>query len=454
MAFTLSSSDPTSNESNVFLNKEILLTFNKAVDSTTFTDNTIALRSVVGGSVIDCSISVNPLNQSEVLLLPRVILSENTQYKIILVGADQIIFQALAASDGEKLSTTSEILFTTGTSLYKIDTTVEKDAATLTLEGDLFLPSNVEALGYEFTINSVTPSNHTHGISTNLNGSNQLSFYFTKPLATGQDYSTWADVEVYPLLDSTSYLASGNVLNAQVAGTASIPDYSINASGQYLTIDFSGELPQNAGLYCRLNSDIRSTSNDQYGGELEYISNTQLYPQLAGLHSLRRELNSITKDIYDDYLGAVLFKNTIALWERLGRSSKVTDGAWPAHKYVLMSSVLDIIEDKELERFIIAGTRRQLGDLNVSVDSLIGRIAMKAARAQKYLEDTIDSLVPGWFITTGTWKASMGTRLVDRVWYDVSNRYTDPSYRYIQDDEPASNTFLNRQAKTNNPFFL
>lgn len=446
MVFILSSSDPTTNESNVFINKEILLTFNKAVDESTLLDNTVSLQSV-GGSVIDVTLSLNPLNTSEVKILPKVNLSANTQYRIILVGTGQTLFTPLAAEDGDLFQGTTIIVFTTGTSVYKIDTTLEKEAATLTLEGDLFLPTNVEALGYEFTINSVNPPNRAHGISTTLNGSNQLSFYFSKPLATGQDYSTWADVEVYPLLSKTSYLASGETF-----GAGTIPEYSIEASGQYLNVSFSGELPKNAGLYCRLTNSIRSISNDQYGGNLEYTSNTPLYPDIVGVHSIRREINSISAEVYDDYIGAVIAKNTVRLYFLLNSNLSKLDG-WAAYHYVLNAVVLEIIEDKDLEKFIVAGTRRQLGNLNVSVDSLIGRIAMKAARAKKEMDDAKEALFPGWFIGTGTWKASMGTRLVERMWYDISSRYTDPVYKYYQADEPASNTALNRNAKSNNPAF-
>ncbi|MHA2265681.1 MAG: hypothetical protein ACXAEN_25095, partial [Candidatus Thorarchaeota archaeon] len=127
------------------------------------------------------------------------------------------------------------------------------------------------------------------------------------------------------------------------------------------------------GITIDLTNKIESLDSDEYGGALHYSINTQVYPEISGLQTVRREIRPSSVDYVDDYIGALLFKNTMWLWERTGRGLDLDTLSYSAKKHILYSTVLDLLEDKEYEKFIVAGTRRQLGDLNVSVDSLIGR---------------------------------------------------------------------------------
>lgn len=453
MAVSVVSTDPANNSVDYPINKDIQVVFDKEIDSATLTENVVSLIDDYTRTPVPISLNVNQLDKTQVFISPDEALKEDTKYSILIIGTDQGLGFSLDATDGDSVATTQRFYFTTGDKVYSIDETLEKQVSSVTQEGDLFLPANVEALGYEFTISSVSPANHSHGVATTLNGSNQVVFTFSKPLATGQDYSTWASVEAYPLLDTTEYLADDTGLDLG-SGRVTIPSHSISVSGSNLIVTFNDTLPKNLGIYIELNSNIKSTVNDQYGGSLTYNVNTQLYPTLSGPHSVRREIQAFQAELFDSYVGSLIFKNSMYIWERAGRPD-LTTYSFPFHKYVLFSTVIDLIENKDLEKAIIAGTRRQLGDLSASVDLLAGRVALKLARAEKEKENSFETIFKGRQVRTGIYSAYLeAAASVSRLWYDVSYRYTSPEMKYRQTNEPIANTSYNRQAKTNNPRIL
>jgi hypothetical protein len=186
---------------------------------------------------------------------------------------------------------------------------------------------------------------------------------------------------------------------------------------------------------------------------MNYIFNTELSTQVYGPEMVKRELISIGDQLYDDYIGALLFKNSIFLWEKTGRGLDLTSYPFAAKRWVLLSTLLDIMEDKDYHKFVLGGTRRQLGDLNVSIDNPIGRLALKIARVQKERDIAFESLFKGWQFKSiaGSTRASLFQG--DRLWYDVNYRYTDTNYKFYQWNLPVANIYINRHAKTNNPFW-
>lgn len=452
MAISLISSTPAHGSTDFHINRSIELEFNKAISSSSLTKNVISLTDLDTGEVVPVSLSLNPTNSAVVFLMTDYHLKENTTFRLLVVGTDKSLGYSLVAQDSDTLDDTVRIEFSTGDSVFDIDTTLEKQASTLTQEGDLFLPTNVEALGYEFTIEHVRPRNHKHGVPTTLNGDNQVAFKFSKNLKTGEpSYDTWAEVNAYPLI-SEYYLATGETLNKD-SGNISIPDYGIDVSGEYLNVSFSGELPKNVGIDIELNSDIISVDGDQYGGEMRYIVNTTIYPNLVPTEIVRREVQSINVDFWDDYIGTMILKNSIGMLEMNLGGTDHNKHKFAKYNFILYATVIDLIEDKDLHKFVLAGTRRQLGDLNTSVDSLSGRVALKLARAEKMKQGAIDTLMPGWQINTGSYDSLNSIRsTMNRLWYDISGRYTRPEFKYKQDNVPLSNSPLNRRAKTNNPW--
>src|SRR5574343_457619 len=271
MALTLSSSTPTSGATDWFINKSIEVTFNKALDSTTITDDIIFLYDTISSINVPVSLARKSTDTATVVITPIVALKENTSYRLVISGVDSSLGVYLKASDTESLTTTVVILFSTGDNVYSIDSTIEKNASAVTLEGDIHLPVNIVAVGYEFTLSSVSPRNHTHGLTGNMSG---VYFTFTKALATGQDISNWATVDVYPILADSTYLASGTTMDLG-AGVITIPSSTMVATGSRLEIRWDYPLPKNVAVAISLNDNIRSSDDDQYAGNMRYSVTTE-----------------------------------------------------------------------------------------------------------------------------------------------------------------------------------
>lgn len=452
---TLTATTPSSlsGSSDIFLNQIFTLTFSSQLAAASVSDETFLLVDLVASESVPITVLLVSTDITKVQITPNYRLKENTLYRITVVGSDSYVTQYLKAADGTSLTTSVLLDFTTGDSLYQIDTTVQKEASNLSLEGDLFLPTNVKALGYDFTIEKVRPKNHTHNVPVALNGSNQVIFSFSKDLYTGAtvDYTTWADVQQAPLLDEANYLAISGSIKSENPNSYdyTLYDPEITVTGKELRFNFTGNVPNNTNISIQLNSNIKSLDGATYGGSMDYRINTEVYPVVFGVNAVKSELKALQSSIYDDYIGLLLFKNTIMLWEKTGRGFSLGDVPWAAKKYILYSSILNIIEDEDYAKFLVAGTRRQLGDLNVSVDSLVGRLAMKVTSIKKEIDVAINSLFPGWQFKTAVKQGDSIAEEV-RLWYDVNGRYTEPAYKYFQADEPSSNTVLNRQAKTTN----
>ena len=451
MAISLLSSTPSNGDTDYFINKSIELTFSKGIASSSLSNNVFSLIDIATGTSVGLTVVASPSSSSTVILQLSSGLKENTEYRVIVVGSSVGLGYSLTADDDDTLTTSIVVQFATGDAVYSIDTSVQKEASNLTLEGELFLPTNVKALGYDFTINKVRPKNNTHSVPIDLTGDNTIRFTFSKPLYTGLvDFTEWIDVSTFPLLNTQDYLASGETM-----GAGTIPNYTVSITGADLLVSFDSNLPKNLGIQISFYDAIQSEDLDVYGGSMQYSINTALYPQIYGVETIKREVKEISDTFTEDYIGALLFKNTVWSWEKVGRSFNINSPTFAAKQYIMYSTILDLMEDREYYKYVVAGTRRQLGDLNVSVDNIIGRIAMKVAKYQKAKESAFESLVAGWQFKVGgsTLGYSEIASTVNRLWYDVNGRYTNTKFSYNQGDYPASNLTLNRRARSNNPFW-
>lgn len=451
MALTIVSSIPSSGDTEVYINKPISVTFDITVNSTTLHQGTVNLIDTSTSVSLPISLKLDPVDNKKIVISPGVYLKTNTVYRLIIVGSDQALGVQLEASNGELLETTIYIEFTTGISVYNVDVTVEKDVADKSLEGDLFLPSNIKALGYDFTITKARPKNHSCNNATTLTGDNTIRFTFSKGLLSGQDYSTWADIDTCPILNDVRYLASGSSLDS----TVTIPNYELGVIGNEFIIQFSGELPKNLSVSVLLNNNITASDGTEYPGNFEYSFVTQIIPSISGPEVIKREIRPIASYFSDDYIIALLFKNAIWLWERLGRSMDLSNLPYAANKYVIYATLLDLIEDADLSKWLKSGVRRRLGDFSVEVDTYLGKGAIKAAKLEKMKDIALETLVKGWQFRVGISTVGYEDAIaeVSRLWYNVNNRYLDPLYKFYQEDIPATNTTTNRWAKTNNPWW-
>jgi hypothetical protein len=436
---SITSSTPADGDTDVFVNNPIDVVFDAAVLESSVSNTSVVLTDRSTENIVDSE--VERITTTTIRITPIGVLAEDTVYRVSFPGTDIALGEDYVIKDsgGEALTTTLTVTFRTGSRVYIDDTAVDKDATDLSLEGDLNLPTHVKALG-EFVVESTSPRNHSADVALDLGGNNQINITFDNNLSSGDFTSSWAEVNVFPLLDDTTWLGTGN----SFGGT--IPGYSVSVSTTDLVVAFSGDLPKNVGVQVELDQAITDENGNEFGpNSYIYSITTERWPSIAGVNVLKREIKAATDELHDDYLAAVLFAKTVEFVE------KFTTSATPhmsVHKWVLNSAIVDILDDKELEKALAAGTRRQLGDLNVSVDPVIGKLSLKHARALKKIDEAAKTLLKESLVAKRytNYNYEDVTR-VYRLWYGVSHKLLDVRFITYQGEYAGANTTLNRQAK-------
>lgn len=442
----LSSSSPADSASDVFINKTLIATFAAALDSSTIDSNSVILTNMSTEDIVETNLSYNSATFT-ISIAPLGVLSENTVYKLRFAGTDialgvDYVLKDEASSD--PIATTIDVTFTTGTKTYIDDTSVDKDSTDYSLEGDLNLPVHVKALG-DFAVSGSTPKPHSYDVQTTLDGSNRIAITFNKALSGDLCSTDWIEVDAYPMLDTDLYLATGSTLNAG----AIAPVTGVSCSDSTLYIWFSGEMPKNVGVNVTLDESITAADGSEFGASNYSLGFTMdRFPKISGVHMIKRELSSIADELNSDYIAALLLSNTINLVERL--SIDVDNITWSHLQWVTNKTIVDILDDQELEKAIVSGTRRQLGDLNVSIDlpqSEAARLSLKHARALKKLDTADKTLLGARGVALRYDSTKNITDVVDRLWHGVAGKLIDSRWSTYQANMPAANIAVNRQGK-------
>jgi len=442
----ISTSTPADGAVDVYLNRNIELNFSASVIASSVTQNSVILLNAATDGIVATSLSYNA-STFRITVTPLSVLAENTVYKIRIPGTDIAISSSLVLKDSatsDTVLTTITVTFTTGQKVYIDDTSIDKDATDLSLEGDLTLPVHVKALG-NLAIESTYPKNFSCDQPTALDGNNRLYIKFNKALSGELGSFEWINVDTYPVLDDTQYLATESSF-----GSGAIPSMTgLIVSGNYLFASFGGELPKNAGVDITIGTGVTAQDGSEYGpSEYTFSFTTDRYPKIGGIHSIKTEIKAATDELNDNYICSLLFKNTVELIERYP-SLDYGSPNFSCHKYVTNKTIVDILDDKELEKALVAGSRRQLGDLNVSVDAIIGKFAVKHRRAEKRIEEADRTLQGNKYLArkvTNVVENQYYTR-PDRQWYGVNGRLESAKWKTYQGNYPASNIGITRAAK-------
>lgn len=448
----VSTSNPLNNAVDVFLNIPLYVTFSSpGIASSSVTSNSVVLFNEATQSVVDCNLSYNSTT-FVLTVTPLSVLAESSVYTLRFPGTDIAIsssYVILESGTSTALDTTIDITFTTGTRVYIEDSSVDKDATDLSLEGDLNLPTNVKALGY-FVVDTTYPKNHTADLSGSLDGSNSFYIKFNKTLSGSILDQEWLTVNAFPIMDSEQYLAVGTTY-----GTGSIPTLSgLYVTGEYLYGVFNGELPKNACVQVRISEDVTASDGSEFGPNDYYLSfTTDRFPKVAGVNIIKTELKATADELNDEYIASLLFKNTVILVTRWAAFSQ-TSPQYLAHKYVVNKTIIDILDDKDLEKALINGSRKRLGDLDISMNYRLGELALKHKRAEDEVDDVVDAIDAIKKLGARIEEAIQINYRADRLWHGVNGNIVDNRFRHYQTNNPAANQQYNREAANNNLYFL
>ena len=442
----LSVSSPVNLASDSFLNKTLTATFTAALDATTINSNAVVLLNVATEDIIETSISYNTATFT-ISITPLGVLAEDTVYKIRFPGTDIAIGTGYVLKDSassDPIAVTIDVTFTTGTKIYIDDSSIDKDSTDYSLEGDLNLPVHVKALG-DFVVSSTTPKVHSYDVASTIDGSNRVAIAFNKSLSTGLCSTDWVSVDAYGMLDSNAYIAVGSTLGTGIVA----PMTGVSCSGDTLYLHFSGEMPKNIGVSVTLDKSITAEDGSEFGpSDYELTFTMERYPKVSGIHVIKRELSTIADTLNNDYIAALLLSNTINLVEKM--SIDVSSISWTHLQWVTNKTIVDILDDQELEKAIVAGTRRQLGDLNVSIDlpqTEAARLSLKHARALKKLDIANKTLLGARGSALRYDSTKNITDVVDRLWHGVAGKLIEDRWSTYQPNIPASNVGMSRKAK-------
>lgn len=432
MAVTVSTSSPSNGETGVLLNPSISVTFAEALDPDYVSTKSFILADTRTSSPLETEVTITDSN-TKVIISPDVNLKSYTSYRILVVGTDVSTTRAVRDSNGATLTTSEKIVFTTGNQLKTHDTSVvAKTSGDLTLEGDLYLPSNVKVLPTGLALTGYSPENYSHGQDYSY-----ISMHFNEPIST--NCTGCFDITFTPMIPG--YAASTTTSGFVSSYTSPTGDFYINSNQVY----WSGNSPYfNLYVEVDISDQLYSTSGNYYPGG-SFAFNSEIYPEAATLHPLKREIPAVVSDVRDDYLGFLLFKNAVYAWERCGQNYSLSNPPFSAMTFTTFQTIIDVIEDKDLEKSLVAGTRRQLADLNVSIDNLVGRYAAKYESAKKRVQRAIDTLIKPSTIKLAT--VAVVSDNYTRLWQGATNKYRDYKMIFYQPDINVSNTFINRQAK-------
>lgn len=443
----LSTSTPLDGAADVFVNKPLEAVFVSDLLESSITVNSVSLINVATDSSVDVTLEYISGTKT-VRVTPLSVLAEKTVYTLRFVGTDIAISSSYALKDsgGDPLLTSIDITFTTGVRTYIDDSSIDKDATDLSLEGDLNLPVHVKALG-DFTVKTTWPKNHDHDIATGLNGANQVSITFNKPLSGELCSTDWVDIDMYPMLDDTQYLAAEGTL-----GTGSLPTMTgLICSGDTLYLAFNATVPNNVGIEVQINTGVTAADGSEFGpSEYLFSFTTDRYPKVSGIHVIKREIKAAIEELNEDYVAALLLSNTIHLQEKFNVSVGSTP-SFQQSRWVMLKTLVDILDDKELEKALVDGTRRQLGDFNVSIDpkqSEAARLALKHARALRELDKLERTLAGRRLIAMRYNDTKRIDGCVDRMWHGVAGKLMHEKWKTYQPNMPAANVAQNRQTKT------
>lgn len=458
MPFDIASQSPANGATNVYLNSNIQVTFSGALLASSVTDETVILtdlasnRPVIGSVTYDSTLN-------RIYFNPENYLSPSTNYRYTLVGSDLAIGTPLTDATGMTLTGSLKYLFSTGLELDYRDEERHKNSLTESLEGDLELPANIAVIGSEFTVANYTPKMMASDV---LETTTQFIIEFTKTLDTGNLTQDQVSVSFYPLMDDDDYLAktiNGSLVLKKDSSDSqsayfSDPDYSISASGKYLYINLSGEIHRNEFVEIVIDKDIKSATGDTLANEdIIWEFSTQLYPDLAGVRSVKREISTIADTLKNSYISALLHKNIFMGYEMARSQTPLSGSNKSLRNFAKWMTIVDILEDKDVEKALEAGIRRQIGDYSVSVDAnVLGKMSIKLSQAMKKAEKSLDSLQKESGVRVVCSPFMYQGQLPDRLWHGVNNRIVDDRFRFWQPDIPASNLSIERAAEVPEKF--
>ena len=468
----ITSTFPTNNQTNVYINQLIEVTFDTALLGSSVNANTFLMYrstdySQVGGTTEYVSAD------NKVIFTPGKVLDPDTAYTFIVVGADQSA-DCVKSDTLDSLAASEAIQFVTGSEIYPDPQPTPQDIE----QEDQFAPApTVPVLepqpDPDFSVVSTVPENGATNIGTALPsglcaipqssgvptpysipvtlaaGHPDPSGYYTISVKFNMDlwpsgtlYTDWSD-----WLEITAEPVTGDP-----AIPAAVPSgFIVPPSGDTLywtSLDPSGWYSNNE-VTVTISEDVMNASGNLLGEKQYFWFTTAYEPLYCTVTKIRMAIGPYIKDIPDDTINRRIFENSILAYqlanETYGQEQwDITNPSFAAKMYTCCKTQYDLLNAKLLDKACGAGQMKRLGDFTVQdpvdISAVLEEPRNSALACMEFWVDRLigkDGKAHPQMAIKGLTNPSMPPVRGVRTWTKTPGRY----------GIPASNTRTQRRRK-------
>lgn len=365
---------PDTNETNVYVNKYISVVFDQALSETTLNDNTVLLYRVSDYQLVDKQITWTA-STNTLTIAPVVVFDQNTQYNVLLVGADQSS-SCIKNASSESMATSLTWYFTTGTEVGEPSGETDEDSggeqediATADSPVSIVLPPKTTD---SLSIIDTYPDNYSANLGT-INGDystvhfdGPITIQFNRAVASGVSVDqSWVTLEVQSVDGDPSV-------------TASLPSgYVYNTNGDTLTYAF----PTYAGnnylwhinneVTVTVSSAVKDYAGVSLGNTYKFMFTTSYRPFYCTVEKIRAVVGSFLREIPDDTIARNIYLNSLEAYNIANtiysQYNWDTDSpTFAAKMWVCCKTQYDMLYAKLLDMASSGpGTIKRLGDFTI-----------------------------------------------------------------------------------------
>jgi hypothetical protein len=346
---------PAPNETNVYLNKYIEIAFNQPLSTSTINDNTIIIYRISDYNVIDKKITYDAATYT-ITLAPEIVFDQNTQYNVVIVGADQTDL-CLKNATNENLATSL-----TGDE-EKVDLPTADSPVSAVLE---------PAVTTLLSIKSTRPENYSANLGT-INGDfstvhwdGPIMVTFDRPVASGvsvlQEWMTF-DVAASDGDPATpTGMPSGLLYNTFGDSLTWVP-YTYDANNYNWKV--------NNEITVTISDHVKDATGAELGTQYRFMFTTAYRPYYCTIPKIRSVIGAFIREVPDDTIARQIFFNSLEAYNISNTiySQYVWDMDHPtfaAQMWVCCKTQYDLLYSKLLDMASVGpGMMKRLGDFSI-----------------------------------------------------------------------------------------
>ncbi len=358
MALIVNDISIANEQTNVYIDTSIKITFNKAIDAVCLTSANFKLYTTENNAIIGThNIVINqPENTPNIIeIVPQPTLAKTTKFILFVAGDHNIadaLLQGISAIDGDTMDGNYSISFTTGTDIG--DPTIESPDIHVT-------PSDISTTTTETIIDSYTIlATSPYNGQSQLTTVSELVMKFNKPVTDINAFNVRVDVEkaTWPFTDIDQlYTSSGYVLGSGYFNLTKT-EYHVPVDNNYVTL-INNHL---YGVYVDAIGDFS-------GYEWFYMS--KLWPAYADVKQVRSSTGLVFDDVPDAIIWLRIHDNSLYYSNTTGITyATEIQVPYEVNKWVVCKTIVDLYNlIKGVNKAAGSIIRKTLGDLTIEYAS-------------------------------------------------------------------------------------